>query len=89
VLADGGGGDERKAVARRPEDEVVRRVGPQRVDERRRVGAELGRAEALLQLRDAAVEDADLERDGPGIDAGDARAAVRRRPQASCSFAIS
>jgi hypothetical protein len=64
-------------------------VGRKRVDERRRVVAELGRPEARLEQRLAAVEDADLEGDRAGVDPGDARTAVRPRTQPSCSFAIS
>ena len=68
------GGDEREAVAGRADDEVVRRVGEQRVDEGGRVGAEPGGGEAGLEQRPPAVERADAERDRPGINAGDARA---------------
>ena len=86
ALADLRGRDEREPVAGRPEHEVERRVGAERVDERRRVGAERRGREALLQQRQPAVERAQLEGDGAGIDAGDARTARLRR---ASSFAIS
>jgi hypothetical protein len=89
ALADLGGRDEGEAVAGRAEDEVVGRVGAERVDERRRVVAELGGPEARLEQRRAGVEDADLEGDRAGVDAGDAGTAIRPRAQPSCSFAIS
>jgi hypothetical protein len=62
-------------------------VGAEQIDQRRGVGTELRGEEALLQQRQPAVESADLERDGAGVDAGDARAACPR--QVSPSFAIS
>ena len=86
ALADLRGRDEREPVAGGTEHEIERRVGAERVDQRRRVGAELRGREALLQQRQPAVERADLEGDGAGIDAGDARTASA---QASSSFAIS
>jgi hypothetical protein len=49
-------------------------VGEQRVDERRGVRAERRRVEALLRQRLPAGQRAQLERDGAGIDAGDAGA---------------
>jgi hypothetical protein len=64
-------------------------VREERVDQRCRVGSELGGVEALLEQRDAAAEGADLEGDRAGIDAGDARTAIRPCAQPSCSFAIS
>ena len=85
ALADLGGRDERKPVPGGAEHEIERRGRAQRVDQRRGVGAELRGREALLQQRQPAVERADLEGDGAGIDAGDARA----RRQVSSSFAIS
>ena len=85
ALADLRGRDERQAVPGGAEHEIEGRVGAQRVDQRRRVGAELRGREALLQQRQPAVEGADLEGDGAGIDAGDART----RGQTSSSFAIS
>ena len=85
ALADLRGRDEREPVPGGTEHEIEGRVGAERVDQRRRVGAELRGGEALLQQRQPAVERADLEGDGAGIDAGDARA----RGQASSSFAIS
>ena len=80
--------DERQAVAGRTEHEIERRVGAERVDQRRGVGAELRGAEALLQQRQSAVERAELEGDGAGIDAGDARTATPLAAQVS-PFAIS
>jgi hypothetical protein len=77
ALADLGGRDEREAVPGRAEDEVERRVGAQRVDQRRGSGAERRRGKLVLQQRPAAVEGADLEGDRPGIDAGDARPVSR------------
>jgi hypothetical protein len=89
VLADVGRRDEREPVARRAEDDVERAVRAQRVDQRRRVGAERGGGEAVLEQRQPAAQGADLEGDRAGIDPGDARTALRRAAQASCSLAIS
>jgi hypothetical protein len=48
-------------------------VGEQRRDERRRIGAERRGVEALLEQRLSAGQCAQLEGDGAGVDAGDAR----------------
>ena len=73
ALADPLGGNERQPVAGRAEHEVVRAVAGERLDQRRRIGTHgLGR-EAALEDHLAVVEHADVERDRPGIDAGDAR----------------
>ena len=85
ALADLRRRDEREPVPGGTEHEIEGRVRAQRVDQGRRVGTELRGGEALLQQRQPAVERADLEGDGAGIDAGDART----RGQTSSSFAIS
>jgi hypothetical protein len=88
VLADLLRGDERETVAGGTEHEIEGRVGAERVDQRRRVATELDGGEAVLQQRQSAVERAELERDRPGVDPGDARTTLRRGRQAS-PFAIS
>jgi hypothetical protein len=50
-------------------------VGEQGLDERRGIGAERRGVEALLRQRLPAGQRAQLERDGAGVDAGDAGAA--------------
>jgi hypothetical protein len=64
-------------------------VAGERGGRQSRVRVDLGRPERALEDDLAVVERAQVEGDRPGIDAGDARAAVRRGAQASCSFAIS
>ena len=88
ALADLRGRDERKPVPGRTEHEIEGRVGAERVDQGHGVGTELRGGETLLQQRQPAVERADLEGDGAGIDAGDARTAYLRRGQVSNSFAM-
>jgi hypothetical protein len=80
--------DERETVPGGAEHEIEGRVGEEGVDQGGRIGTELDGGEAVLQQRQTAIEGADLERDRPGIDSGDARATFRRRAQAS-PFAMS
>jgi hypothetical protein len=87
-FADLGARHEREAVPGRTEHEIERRVGTERVDERRRVGTEVRGREALLEERQSPVQRAQLEGERAGIDAGDARAACACRSQA-IPFAIS
>jgi hypothetical protein len=88
AFADLGARHEREAVPGRTEHEIERRVGTERVDERRRVGAELRGWEAPLQERQPPVQRAQLEGERAGIDAGDARPVLPCRAQA-IPFAIS
>ena len=65
--------NERQPVAGRAEHELERPALHERVDQQRRIGADVGGAEAALEHDLAAVERADVERDRARVDAGDAR----------------
>ena len=88
ALADLRGRDERQAVPGGTEHEIEGPVGAERVDEGRRVGAEVRGAEALLQQRQPAVERAELEGDG-ARDRCRRRADRVPRPAQLSPFAIS
>ena len=87
-VVDLGARHEREPVPGRPEHEVERPVGAQRIDERRRVGPELSGPEAVLHERQPTVQRAQVEGERAGIDAGNARATLACGAQ-TIPFAIS
>jgi len=87
MLADVRGADKRETVPGRTEHEIEGSVSDERVNQRRRVGAEFRRGEARFQQRLSAVEGAEIEGDRPGIDPCDARALLRLQGQPG-SFAM-
>jgi len=78
--------EERGMQIAEPEHDLVRAMGEQRVDQRRRVRADRLRGEAGLEQRAAAVKGADLEGDRPGVDARDARTAPRAQTRSSLAI---
>ena len=89
ALADLLAGHERQPVARRAEHELERTVVHERRDQRRGIGADLGRAEAALEDDFAAVERAHAERDGPRVDAGHPGTGAAQTSSLATSYTVS
>ena len=81
ALADPLAGNQRQPVPGGPEDEVERALSQERIDQRRRVERQVGRTEALVEQHLAAVERAQIDGDGPRVDARHPR--TGRRPRRS------
>ena len=79
VLADPLAGNQRQPITGGPEDEVERALSQERIDQGRRVECQVGRTEGLVEQHLAAGERAQIDGDGPGVDAGHPRTGRRLR----------